>query len=47
MENFNAIPVFVAVAQQGGFSAAARELNISKSAVSKRITQLEQQLESG
>ncbi|WP_271273736.1 LysR family transcriptional regulator [Aliamphritea hakodatensis] len=44
MENFNAIPVFVAVAQQGGFSAAARELNISKSAVSKRITQLEQQL---
>ncbi len=44
MENFNAIPVFVAVAQQGGFSAAARELNISKSAVSKRITQLEEQL---
>ncbi len=44
MENFNAIPIFVAVARNAGFSAAARELNISKSAVSKRITQLEEQL---
>lgn len=44
MENFNAIPIFVAVAQNASFSAAARELNISKSAVSKRITQLEAQL---
>ena len=44
MESFNAIPVFVAVAQQQGFSAAARVLGLSKSAVSKRITQLEASL---
>jgi len=44
MESFNAIPIFVAVAETGGFSAAARELGLSKSAVSKRITQLEDQL---
>ena len=44
MDTFNAIPVFVAVADNAGFSSAARVLGISKSAVSKRITQLEQQL---
>ncbi|MEH6650594.1 MAG: LysR family transcriptional regulator [Motiliproteus sp.] len=44
MEEFGAIPVFVAVVEQGGFSAAARTLGISKSAVSKRINQLEQHL---
>ena len=44
MDTFNAIPVFVAVADSAGFSSAARELGISKSAVSKRITQLEDQL---
>ena len=44
MEGFGAIPVFVAVAEKGGFSAAARSLGISKSAVSKRINQLEAQL---
>ena len=44
MESFNAIPVFVAVARNQGFSAAAKQLNISKSAVSKRISQLETQL---
>jgi len=44
MDSFNAIPIFVAVAKHGSFSAAARELGISKSAVSKRITQLEEQL---
>lgn len=44
METFNAIPVFVAVAELQGFSAAAKELGISKSAVSKRITLLEEQL---
>jgi DNA-binding transcriptional LysR family regulator len=44
METFNAIPVFVVVVEAGGFSAAARKLGLSKSAVSKRITQLENQL---
>jgi DNA-binding transcriptional LysR family regulator len=44
MDSFNAIPIFVAVAKHGGFSAAARELGLSKSAISKRITQLEDQL---
>ncbi len=44
MDTMGAIPVFVAVVQYGGFSPAARFLGISKSAVSKRISQLEQQL---
>jgi len=44
MEGFGAIPVFVAVVENGGFSAAARTLGISKSAVSKRINQLEAHL---
>ncbi len=44
MERFGAIPVFVAVVENGGFSAAARKLEISKSAVSKRINQLEKHL---
>jgi len=44
MEGFSAIPVFVAVVETGGFSPAARRLGISKSAVSKRITQLEEKL---
>ena len=41
MSPFNAIPIFVAVADNAGFSSAARALGISKSAVSQRITQLE------
>ena len=44
MEGFGAIPIFVAVVEQGGFSAAARSLGITKSAVSKRVTLLEEQL---
>jgi len=44
MEKFDAIPVFVAVVESGGFSAAARTMGISKSAVSKRINRLEQHL---
>jgi DNA-binding transcriptional LysR family regulator len=36
--------VFVAVIENGGFSAAARALGVSKSAVSKRINQLESHL---
>ncbi len=44
MEGFSAIPVFVAVVDSGGFSSAARRLGLSKSAVSKRITSLEDKL---
>jgi len=44
MNNFGALPIFVAVIESGGFSSAARKLGISKSAVSKRITQLEHTL---
>jgi len=44
MEGFGAIPVFVAVVENSGFSAAARSLGVSKSAVSKRINQLEAHL---
>ncbi len=44
MDSFGAIPVFVAVVDSKGFSPAAKVLGISKSAVSKRITQLEEEL---
>ncbi|WP_206208408.1 LysR family transcriptional regulator [Vibrio sp. H11] len=45
MDNtFSAIPVFVAVIECGNFSLAAERLGITKSAVSKRITQLEDEL---
>lgn len=44
MSEFSAIPVFVEVVKQGGFSAAARSLGISKAAVSKRVLQLEANL---
>ena len=44
MGGFAAIPVFVAVVENGGFSAASRTLGVSKSAVSKRINQLENHL---
>lgn len=44
MNEFAAIPVFVAVVENGGFSAASRTLGISKSAVSKRINLLERHL---
>lgn len=44
MNTFSAIPVFVAVVETGSFSKAAQRLGSSKSAVSKRITQLENTL---
>ena len=44
MGEFAAIPVFVAVVENGGFSSASRSLGVSKSAVSKRINQLENHL---
>jgi len=44
MQGIGTIPVFVAVVENSGFAAAARKLGVSKSAVSKRITQLEARL---
>ncbi|WP_375753570.1 LysR family transcriptional regulator [Vibrio sp. HN007] len=43
-DNFSAIPVFVAVIECGSFSAAAQQLGMTKSAVSKRISVLEDNL---
>ena len=42
--NFPTIPLFVAVVESGSYSRAAERLNITKSAVSKRISQLEDEL---
>ncbi|MEH6494935.1 MAG: LysR family transcriptional regulator, partial [Pseudomonas marincola] len=39
-----AIPIFVAVVESKSFSGAARKLGVSKSAISKRISQLEDRL---
>ncbi|NQZ51223.1 MAG: LysR family transcriptional regulator [Moritella sp.] len=39
--DFSAIPVFVAVVEKGSFSSAADKLGMTKSAVSKRISVLE------
>ncbi|WP_299003272.1 LysR family transcriptional regulator [uncultured Shewanella sp.] len=44
MNTFTAIPIFVTVVEMGSFSKAAERLGSSKSAVSKRITQLEASL---
>lgn len=44
MINFSAIPVFVMVVECGSFSLAGQKLGTSKSAISKRITQLEDSL---
>lgn len=44
MQAFSSIPVFVSVVENGSFSGAAEKLNITKSAVSKRITHLEDEL---
>ncbi len=43
-ESFSAIPVFVAVVECGSFSSAADRLGMTKSAVSKRISVLEDNL---
>lgn len=42
--DYSAIPVFVAVVENGSFSAAAQSLAMTKSAVSKRIANLESSL---
>jgi DNA-binding transcriptional LysR family regulator len=44
MSTFNSLPIFVALVEAGSFSKAGEQLNSSKSAVSKRISQLEDEL---
>ncbi len=44
MDNINEMQVFARVVDAGGFSSAARSLNLSPSAVSKQITRLEDRL---
>ncbi|MFZ1426688.1 MAG: LysR family transcriptional regulator, partial [Geminicoccaceae bacterium] len=44
MDRLQSMAVFVRVAEQGSFSLAARQLGISKSAVSKHVTALEERL---
>lgn len=41
MEHLDAIPYFLAVAEHESFAEAARHLDVSRSAVSKRVNQLE------
>ncbi len=42
--DLNALRVFVEVVNEGGFTAAARSLGMSKTSVSKKVQQLEEQL---
>ena len=44
MHDLNDVQFFVAVAESQGFSAAARNLNLPKSSVSRRIASLEARL---
>ena len=44
MDNLDAIPFFLEVVKQGSFAKAAREIGISRSAVNKRVVQLEESL---
>ena len=44
MKDLTAMAVFAAVVEAGGFTAAARQLGLSKSAVSKRVARLEAEL---
>lgn len=44
MRHISTLPIFVSVIEQGSFSRAAEKLGLTKSAVSKRITELESQL---
>ncbi|MNS21140.1 HTH-type transcriptional regulator DmlR [compost metagenome] len=43
-EAFALLPAFVAVVESGSFSGAARQLGLSKSVLSKKVSQLEQAL---
>ena len=44
MDKLTSIRAFAKVVQHGGFAAAARELRLSRSAVSKHVMELEQDL---
>ena len=44
MDRFQALQIFRTVVEQGGFTAAARKLNMSPSAATKNITSLEEHL---
>ncbi len=44
MDRFSDVEMFVAIVQEGGFTAAARRLGVSKSHVSRRIQALEDRL---
>jgi len=44
MEDLERMAIFAQVVEEKSFSAAARRLNLSKSLVSKHITQLEKSL---
>lgn len=44
MDNYRAMAIFVQVVEHGSFSAAARKLGITKSAVSQQLSQLEDTL---
>ncbi|MFM2479902.1 LysR substrate-binding domain-containing protein [Celerinatantimonas sp. YJH-8] len=44
MDKFSSIPFFIAVVETGSFSSAAKKLMMTKSAVSKRISQFESEL---
>lgn len=44
MNSIGAIPIFVMVVETQGFSAASKALGISKSAISKRVSLLEEEL---
>ena len=44
IDSFDDVPAFVTVVEAGGFSAAARRLNLSRSAVGKAIARLEGRL---
>lgn len=44
MESFVALQIFVRIAETGSFSAAARDLGLSKSVVSKKLAALEDRL---
>ena len=44
MDHLTALKVFRAVAANGGFAAAARQMNLSPAAVSKNVAELEAHL---
>jgi DNA-binding transcriptional LysR family regulator len=45
MDKFMALTVFARVVEQGGFTAAAKKLGLSPSAVTKTIARLEDELD--